>query len=262
MLAQSYFDESNTHGGTDRLCVGGYIFLKDAAERQAILWSAMLKKWGLPFFHMIDCAHNCGPYEHLSKEECDLVAREAIEIIKSTASAAVCMTVLESEYDQIVPSLKMFGTAYDALARHIISGVASWMDKTNFEGQMHYFFEAGTASENNASHCIMRMMTEPEIRREARYSGHTFVRKECSPGVQAADILAWHAGQDCKRAMKGQPQRKDFQSLCELPTWTMHFNTDILRQVAQVIDDELQRAGLNPKSANELERIERMSRKF
>jgi hypothetical protein len=257
VLAESYFDETNTHKGDDRLCIGGYIFLKEAAEQQTAEWGELLAKWNLPYFHMVDCAHNVGVFEHLTKDECDFAAREAIAIIKSTASAGICMTVLESEYDEIVPSVKFFGSAYDALARHITSGVASWIEKANFEGQMHYFFEAGVASENNASYCIMRMMSDPEIGRDARYSGHSFVRKECSPGVQAADILAWHAGQDCKRALAGKPKRRDFESLSEIPHWCVHFTTAMLKDMAQIIIGNLQGAGLTPELANELDRLER-----
>lgn len=209
VLAESYFDETNTHKGAERLCVAGYVFLKDAAERQAAQWGDLLSKWRLPYFHMVDCAHNIGVFEHLSRPECDLAARDAIAIIKSTASVGVCMTVLESDFNEIIPPMTFFGSAYDFLARHVITGVAAWMDQAKFDGQMHYFFEAGAATESNASYCLMRMMSDPETARDAKYSGHSFVRKECSPGVQAADILAWQAGQDCRRAIAGEPVRKE-----------------------------------------------------
>ena len=84
-FAESYFDETNTHKGDDRLCVGGYIFTKANAERQAAGWGEMLTKWGLPYFHkwglpyfhMTDCAANEDKFKHLTGEECDLAAREA-----------------------------------------------------------------------------------------------------------------------------------------------------------------------------------------
>jgi len=50
VLAESYFDETNTHNSAERLCVGGYVFHKESAERQAIpcacCGSAKLHKLG------------------------------------------------------------------------------------------------------------------------------------------------------------------------------------------------------------------------
>lgn len=238
VLAESYFDETNTHKGAERLCVGGYVFHKEAAERQAAKWAALLGRWKLPYFHMVDCAHNTGVFAHLDKTECDLAAREAIDIIKETASIGVCVTVLESDYLEIIPQLSFFGSAYDACARDVISGVAAWIERTSFKGTMHYFFEEGTNTEANASYCISQMMKDPEIKSEAHYSGHTFIDKIRSPGVQAADILAWHAGQDCKRSLEGRPMRKDFQSLCEIPHRSVHMTRQRLKERAHAGSSE------------------------
>ena len=245
VLAESYFDETNTHKGAERLCVGGYVFLKDAAEQQAIRWAGLIDKWRIPYFHMVECAHNTGIFGHLSADECDLAAREALQIIKDTASTGVCMTVLESEYLEIVPQLKFYGSAYDACARDVITGVTSWMDRAEFQGSMHYYFEAGADTETNASWSILQMMKEPELKKAARYEGHTFIPKIRSPGVQAADILAWHAGQDCKRAFRGDPMRKDFASLCEIPHRVVHMNRKMLEGVRDIINAELSTAGIN-----------------
>lgn len=235
VLAESYFDETNTHGSGDRLCIGGYVFLKDAAEKQAMEWAALLERWKLPYFHMVECAHNTKKFSHLSADECDQAARQAIAIIKDTASAGITMTVDVAEYDAIIPPYSFFGGAYDSCARDVISGVADWIDRSKFDGTMLYFFEDGVESSGNAGFSIATMMQDPETRAEARYGGHSFVPKVQSPGVQAADILAWHAGQDCKRAMKGKPRRKDFESLCEIPHSVVHINRRILEEKAAVI---------------------------
>jgi hypothetical protein len=257
VLAESYFDETNTHKGAERLCVGGYVFQKEAAERQAIRWAELLTKWKLPYFRMVDCAHNTGVFAHLDKTECDLAAREAIQIIKETASTGIAITVLETEYLEIVPQMKFFGSAYDALARDVIAGVSAWINATGFKGAMHYFFEEGTETENNASYCIVQMMRDPEVRQETRYEGHSFVPKIRSPGVQAADILAWHAGQDCKRALRGDPIRKDFASLTEIPHRVFHFNRERLQELAGIVKSELAAAVLTEELASSLDELAR-----
>lgn len=253
VLAESYFDETNTHGGSERLCVGGYVFHKEAAERQAIRWAALLDRWKLPYFHMVDCAHNTGVFGHLDKVECDLAAREAIQIIKETASTGIFVTVLESEYLEIVPQMRFFGGAYDSCARDVIAGVSAWIKSTGFKGPMHYYFEEGTKTENNTSYCILQMMQDPEMRQETHYEGHSFVPKIRSPGVQAADILAWHAGQDCKRAFRGDPIRKDFASLTEIPHRCVHLNRQMLQTWAGIIQSELAAGGLTEELANAID---------
>lgn len=257
MLAESYFDETNTHKGAERLCVGGYVFHKEAAERQASRWVELIDKWRIPYFHMVDCAHNTGVFGHLNETECDLAAREAIQIIKDTASTGICVTVSESEYLEIVPQLKFYGSAYDACARDVITGVSAWIDATGFKGAMHYYFEAGTETENNASWSILQVMKEPELKESARYEGHSFVPKIRSPGVQAADILAWHAGQDCKRALRGQRMQKDFESLCEIPHRAVHMTRKMLVGVRDVINSELATSGMSYDLADAIHEAEK-----
>lgn len=261
VLAESFFDETNSHRSDDRFCLAGYVFMKDAAEEQVERWRSMLQKWGLPYFHMVDCAHNIGVFDRLTKEECDLTAREAIQIIKDTASTGVYVTVLESDYLEIIPQHKFFGSAYDACARNVIAGVSSWIDMSNFKGSMHYYFEAGTDTENNASYCISEMMTDPDMKREACYAGHSFVTKDCSPGAQAADILAWHAGQDCKRALRGDPIRKDFASLTEIPHGGIHLTREKLHEQALIINSMLKESGLTDQLVDELEKLARRTPK-
>jgi hypothetical protein len=256
-LAESYFDETNTNSARERLCIAGYVFEKENAKEQAARWQEMLEKWGLPYFHMVDCAHHADVYAHLSKKECDLAARDAIQIIKETASIGVGITVLESEFKEIIPNIRSYGRAYDACTRHVIAGVSKWINSRKFEGSMHYFFESGVSSESNASYCIAEMMNSPEIRKESRYSGHTFIKKTESAGIQAADVLAWHAGQDCKRALRGDPIRKDFQSLLDIPHDIFHLEREILLMMRELLFTSLREADLTIQQANNLELISR-----
>lgn len=258
-LAEAYFDESNTHVTNQRLCVAGYIFEKDNALTQGKLWHSMLDCWRLPHFHMVDCAHNSGVFSHLPRQECDLAAREAIKIIKETASTGVGISILESDFKEIIPNLKFYGSAYDACARYVIGGVAHWVEQSKFDGYMHYFFESGVATEKNAGHCILDMMRDDDIRNESHYSGHTFGKKSDHLGLQAADILAWHVGTDCRRAINGEPIRKDFQSLLEIPHEVLHISREMLEKIAQGILESME--GISIDQANEIENMIRGTRK-
>jgi hypothetical protein len=114
----------------------------------------------------------------------------------------------------------------------------------------------------NASYCIMQMMKDPEIKSETRYNtGHSFVPKDKSPGVQAADILAWHAGQDCRRTLKGMPIRKDFASLTEITHVVLHLTREKLREHANIINAMLKETGLTHEMVNAIEKLERRTPK-
>ena len=73
-----------------------------------------------------------------------------------------------------------------------------------------------------------------------------------SPGVQAADILAWHAGQDCKRSLRGERMRRDFQSLNEIPHRVVHYTRKMLEEAADTIRCVLREEGLTAEIANAL----------
>jgi len=142
-----------------------------------------------------------------------------------------------------------------------MSGVSGWIESTKFKGYMHYFFETGAETDNNASYSIMQMMKDPDIKDDACYAGHSFIPKEGCPGVQAADILAWHAGQDCKRALRGEPIRKDFASLHEIPHTVIHLTRKKLFEHADIINSELKEAGLTKEMANKIETMARRTPK-
>jgi hypothetical protein len=56
---ETYFDESDSHKGASALCVAAYLFEKEACKALDLEWKAVLDEFGLPFFHMVDCAIWC-----------------------------------------------------------------------------------------------------------------------------------------------------------------------------------------------------------
>ena len=67
-LSEAYFDASGTHGAAKDLCLAGYIFRKDAAIAFDEDWRRMLGKFGLPYFHMKECAHAKGVFKNLGND--------------------------------------------------------------------------------------------------------------------------------------------------------------------------------------------------
>src|SRR5690606_41984311 len=55
--------------GSSVLAVGGYLIRSDRAARMERKWKAALSRYGVPYFHMVDCAHGNGVFQSLSKQQ-------------------------------------------------------------------------------------------------------------------------------------------------------------------------------------------------
>src|SRR3954466_11795718 len=85
-IAHAYFDESGTHAASSVLCVAGYAFQKREARMMAREWSAVLRRYGVPFFHMADCAHGNDHFASLARQQRIDLAKSLIDIIKRRAA--------------------------------------------------------------------------------------------------------------------------------------------------------------------------------
>ena len=61
-MMEAYFDESGTHRDSPLMCVTGYIIDADQCRRFQTEWDEVLSKYGVPYFHMSDCAHGTGVF--------------------------------------------------------------------------------------------------------------------------------------------------------------------------------------------------------
>ena len=93
------------------------------------------------------------------------------------------------------------------------------MRRTDFQGKVAYFFEAGSPFQSQANRMMQEVFVLPEEREAFRYAGHKFVDKAKVRPVQTADVLAWHVVTDRRREQKGQGRRADFEAL--LKCWTL-----------------------------------------
>jgi hypothetical protein len=229
-FAECYLDETETVGDRPLFAIAGALFRGDGVTRLNNEWLAMLGKWSLPYFHMTDCANHQGIFSHLSAEETDLAARQAILIIRETVSAFVYASVELSHHKEVVA--EAFGP-YEWCAMSILPNVAKWCDRNPDVDSIHYYFEDGAKGKSNARECIVEMLEVEDFKLQCRYSGLSFVPKQKYPCVQAADMLAWHTGKDSKKAFAGAPRRKDFAALIEgIPAYGGHWSLAELQIIA------------------------------
>lgn len=232
-FAEAYFDETETADSRPIFAIAGTIFRKEEAIRQAKEWSSLLEKWGLPAFHMTDCALGQGHFKALSPTERDLAAREAIGIIRGTVAAYVYVTV-EIEVLTVEAKVLRRFSPYEWCAISIPPLVANWCLRNTDIESVHYFFEAGAKGQSKAGFRIAEMLEDEERRDVCKFAGLSFVKKECSSAVQAADIIAWHTGKDAKRSFAGEPMRKDLAALLEgIPAYGGHWSPKLLNHMEE-----------------------------
>jgi hypothetical protein len=213
---EAYFDESGSDDGSPVLSVAGYLFEKSKCQEFDLAWKEVLDRYGLPFFHMVDCAHGNKPFDKLSKAECSAVEREMIELIRSHSLLGFATSVVESDYNEIFPDHKPYGDAYTYCCWTCLACVHGWIGANIFDGKVAYFFEAGHKSAAQAN-AIMNLIFKTEhLRHEYRYAAHAFVDKKRIRPVQGADLLAWLHFTHVKNLLNPKrPIRADFRALVE-----------------------------------------------
>lgn len=157
----AFFDESGSHSGSPLLCVAGYIFSKRNARLMSEEWKANLRRFGLSFFHMVDCAHGNKGFSDLNLEKRIAIQTKMIEIIKKRATHGFAVSVDIQAYNELMPSWGPTKTPYAFCARCIIDEVGRWFFKTGFKGRSTYFFEAGHQSRSEADHVVHSVLTNP-----------------------------------------------------------------------------------------------------
>ena len=211
--AHAFFDESGTHQGAPVLCVAGYLIEESRLAEFDIRWREVLAQKGLSHFHMVDCAHGSGEFSVLEKPARVEVQTQLIEIIRDTTARGVGAMVVASVYDELMPFHPKMGSAYNYCIWHCLEGVRLWIEERASSIEVQYRFEQGHASDGEADRIMRFAFSNLEGRAPFGYSSHAFVEKRTTPGVQAADLLAWQMYTDWRHGMEGRPRRKDFAAL-------------------------------------------------
>lgn len=239
-VVHAFFDESGSHAGSPVLCVAGYAFERRAARLLAKDWAAVLKRYKLPFFHMVDCAHGNGDFASLTLQQRIKVATSLIGIVKKHAAHGFAVSVDVEAYREVMPPWGPVNSSYAFCARCIIDEMGRWFFKAGFKGKSAYFFEAGHASRSEAEKVVGAVLTNPLHKVNDVHYGyvaHSFILKQESAAVQAADLLAWQWATDVKHQIAGRARRKDFESLSQSPFRGVHFDRARLLYYVEILKE-------------------------
>jgi Protein of unknown function (DUF3800) len=222
----AYFDESGSHEGSPILCVAGYIIEKLRAVELTRQWNEVLRKYELPFFRMSDCAHGNGPFGGMTKQQRLQIEMLMVGIIKKWTVQGIAVTVNSDEFEKLMPKHPLIGSPYSFSAHTLLGGVYEWISQQRMSpiDKMAYFFEAGHQSQGEANAIMNKLFEIEKFRKDYRYAGHSFVPKDSTPAVQAADLLAWQWYTDKRHQLEARPRRKDCTVLLEHPHNAVHID--------------------------------------
>jgi Protein of unknown function (DUF3800) len=214
-LSHVYFDESGTHEQANIMSLAGYWFDATQAARFSRDWAKVLKSFGIKYAHMTDCALGFGQYKNLMVEQRIELNRLLIGHIKRRSKFRVAICINPNTYANEIGQLENAPHVYTYLIVMVITEIIKKMKEANYKGRVAYFFESGH-NYANAANQIMNLMVKhaPEYIGGDRYAGHSFVNKEHSLPLKAADMLAWQVRHYEERKLEGKMiVRKDLQAL-------------------------------------------------
>lgn len=232
-LVEAHFDESIGEKGRNLLAVAGYLFTDRMARRLTREWAAVLRPHGIPYFRMSACAHRNKPFDGVSRDDCIAIETSMIEIVKRRAIQGFAVIVDLDEYEHFMPRHELIGSAYTFCAHVVIGGIAHWIERTGYKGEVAYMFEAGHRSQSEANKIMGKIFDDPRLRESQRYRTHAFVDKAKSPPTQAADMLAWHTYTDQRRQFERLPRRKDFAALLRPRDQAVHVTRERMSNLAE-----------------------------
>lgn len=101
LVMESYFDESgDLEVAPGVFCISGYFVTPHHAKLMDAAWEKVLKDHNLPYFHMVDCAHEppAGPFAGMPKEERIEIVKNLIALIKEHTAEGFSIFARSDEY--------------------------------------------------------------------------------------------------------------------------------------------------------------------
>lgn len=214
-LAEVYIDESYDDQAPPILCIAGYIYKKRKAKEFSRDWANYLRRKGLPYFHMAEAAHTKSGIFKGRPELAREVEGELIKRTRKMTEIGLATTINEDDYAEFVGPREGMHSAYATALLMFMTQVRRWVNRTGFDGQIAYFFEAGHAHQNDANAFMTWLFESERIAKKYNYAGHAFLPK-ATPGLHPADLLAWQWRLETKRALdpnRTRDRRADLKAL-------------------------------------------------
>jgi hypothetical protein len=221
-----YGDESGTHGKGDYV-VSGYVAHKTTWEFFAHEWNKALHAASprrVDFLKMSQCHHHDGQFAGWSDDDAILKLRHALSVLcvflEKGSIGEFTSYISWDDYNQRVNGecKKFFDNPYYFDLMLITKRAAEFLKlkSPDFKGKINFVFDQGNVAEAKAPVHFQKIrdFADPEI---AKYIGPiSFADDKDEPGLQAADVIAWHTRRHLAR-VEGDAQEEHFALLQRCP---------------------------------------------
>lgn len=244
----AYVDESGTDKGNPHIVVAG--LLSDAARwvQFSVRWAEILRQSGVPYSHMKEFAHNCGPFAKWKSDTKEFESHRQ-KFLGSLCAAAKEFSVYsfgfvmkKADYEAYVPIELSddMGGPYALLGRYCIVRIGVWADNQQHNEPVNLIFERGQPEHTiRVQHGIVQH--HEEARKAYRLGVLAFGDKynkehpeESILPLQAADLIAYELLKGWKNltANRPRPPRYPLQQLQAIPhAWNKLTVADIIQNV-------------------------------
>jgi hypothetical protein len=222
-LWEAYIDESGDEGSDDVFVVSGYLFRSDKAVVMQEKWARALRRVGVPYFHMVDCAHGSGKhYKDLKPEKRDWLARRCIDLIKKNSETGISFVVNPPKWG-FKSGREDFDNSYAYIMTMLIGHFFTHINRNDADPDAAIFIEQGHSTQSLARKHLDFAILPDKVFPSGRLPSFSFVAKEQACLLQAADLLAWQTAKYVKDVVNGKDTiRKDFEALNEVDHHTFY----------------------------------------
>lgn len=192
----------------------------------------MLSEFDLPYFHMAECNVGTGIYSHLDSMQCDRAAREAIRIAREYPLHGHSFVLDQIDYRRILQDHGFGCDPYTFMVWNAFIHVNRWTHENRPNENISLFFESGYRTQFRANQ-LLQQIIQDEWGGKNRVTSFSFVGKEYSEPIQAADLISWHVRKGYENARQGRPIRRDTLALMkDRRVLTITYTDKLLEHVA------------------------------
>ena len=202
----AYFDASGTEPKHRVWAVGGWLGKADDWEVLDDQWREMIEvaPWceSIPqnkrVYHAADLESCEGIYRGWTRDQKQTFQSQAYGIIERLPSLVPMSSSLIKK-DWTPANIKIEtvefghpGNYFVTTVFDVLRAIRTWADSHNYDGPIHYFFEAGDIGKGNVEAALRTLYNDPKLRARCRMASYRFAHKDLRP-LQSDDLWAYEA---------------------------------------------------------------------
>lgn len=196
----AYADEAGTHGDSKYTLVAGWVGRAEQWEAFEPKWKSLLFRHRLTHIHLVDLRHGKKQFKGWPTERRLALAQEAGQLAMDHALFGHTVLLKNSDYDahyigadrELRKHRAPIDSKYGVCVRIFLSQLAEFVQRYGGEdSQCTVILEAGAANQGAAQVHLADMYRIAPKRARFLSPQIVYALKEQSPGVQAADVLAY-----------------------------------------------------------------------